>query len=147
MSGVRDAVLTLASAVADPGMAKFPFTPLTDQFRQDEGCLSASDMLEGLCRLSGTDGCFVYGSLCEPLVGLPANKGCGPAMANTPEKLRNVSITHGTTDQRVVAKALQVGWTLFGTFASDLGSAHGSETTHYVLKWEGDTLPVTVDGM
>ena len=68
-------------------------------------------------------------------------------MAITPENLRNVSIIHGTTDQRVVAQALQVGWALFSTFASDSDSADGRETTHYVLKWEEDTLPVTVDGM
>ncbi len=81
------------------------------------------------------------------LGGVTRHRGWGLAMAITPEKLRNVSIIHGTTDQRVVAQALQVGWALFGTFASDLGSAHGSEITHYVLKWERDTLPVTVDGM
>ena len=68
-------------------------------------------------------------------------------MAITPKKLRNVSIINGTTDPRVVAQALQVGWALFSTFATDLGSADGRETTHYVLKWEGDTLPVMVDGM
>ena len=77
----------------------------------------------------------------------PATWGWGLAMAITPEKLRNVSIIHSTTDQRVVAQALQVGWALLNTFASDLDSADGRETSHYVLKWEGDTLPVTVDGM
>ena len=66
-------------------------------------------------------------------------------MAITPEKLRNVSIIHGTTDPRVVAHALQVGWALLNTFASDRASADGCETTCYVLKWEGDTLPVTVE--
>ncbi len=68
-------------------------------------------------------------------------------MALTPEKLDNLSIIHGTTDQRVVAQALQAGWALLNTFALDLDSADGRETTHYVLKWEGDTFPVTVDGM
>ena len=68
-------------------------------------------------------------------------------MAISPEKLRNVSIIHGTTDQRVVAQALQVGWALLNTFTSDLASEDGSETTCYVLKWEGDTLPMIVEGM
>ena len=68
-------------------------------------------------------------------------------MPITPEKLRNVSIIHGTTDERVVARALQVGWALCNTFASDFDSADGRETARYVLKWEKSTLPVTVDGM
>ena len=68
-------------------------------------------------------------------------------MATTPEKLRNVSIIHGTTDQRVVAQALQVGWALHSTFASDFDSTDGREATHYVLKWERASLPVTLDGM
>ena len=68
-------------------------------------------------------------------------------MGNTSESLCTASIIHGTTNQRVVAEALQVGWALLNTFTSDLGSADGRETTHYVLKWEGDTGPVRVDGM
>ncbi len=71
----------------------------------------------------------------------------GLTMANPSEKRHNVSIIHGTTDKKVVARALQVGWALLNTFTSGLDSADGRETTHYVLKWEGDTLPVTVDGM
>ncbi len=66
-------------------------------------------------------------------------------MAITPEKLRRVSIIHGTTDQRMVAQALQVGWALLNTFVSHRDSADGRETTHYALKWERDTFPVTLD--
>lgn len=75
-------------------------------------------------------------------------------MAITSEKRRfnkvpvkNISFIHGTTTLRVVVQALRVGWSLRSTFTTDFDAAGGSETTHYVLKWEGYTLPVRVDGM
>ena len=62
-------------------------------------------------------------------------------------RVKNISLIHGTNTLRVVAQALKVGWSLRSTFTTDFDTADGSETTHYVLKWEGYTHPVRVDGM